>query len=96
MREALAGTPEELAPRLRALRQRVMVTLAHRDLEGEATLDEVLATMTALAEESIKAAVSATGVPLIVAALGKLGGEELNVSSDVDLVFLHDDDPANP
>jgi [glutamine synthetase] adenylyltransferase / [glutamine synthetase]-adenylyl-L-tyrosine phosphorylase len=95
MREALAGAPEGLDQRLRALRERVMVTLAHRDLNGLATLDEVFATMTALAEECIAAAVAATGTSLIVAGLGKLGGEELNVSSDVDLVFIHDDDPAN-
>jgi glutamate-ammonia-ligase adenylyltransferase len=92
MREALAGEPEGLSRRLRALRERVMVTLAHRDLNDLAPLAEVLATMTALAEESIGAAVASTGASLIVAGLGKLGGEELNVSSDVDLVFLHDDD----
>jgi glutamate-ammonia-ligase adenylyltransferase len=94
MRAALEGPPEELGRRLRALRERVMVTLAHRDLNGLAPLDEVLATMTALAEESIGAAVAASGEALIVAGLGKLGGEELNVSSDVDLVFLYDDDPS--
>ncbi len=94
MRAALAGGPESLDRRLRALRERVMVTLAHRDLNDMAPLDEVFATMTALAEESIAAAVAATGTALIVAGLGKLGGEELNVSSDVDLVFLYDDDPA--
>src|SRR5258708_714301 len=55
MRAALAGDPETLAPRLRQLRERVMVTLAHRDLNGLASLDEVFATMTALAEESIAA-----------------------------------------
>jgi Glutamine synthetase adenylyltransferase len=61
--------------------------------------------MTALADESIDAAarsahaqaVESLGRPrndsrLIVAALGKLGGEELNVSSDVDLVFLYEED----
>ncbi|HEX5419441.1 MAG TPA: bifunctional [glutamate--ammonia ligase]-adenylyl-L-tyrosine phosphorylase/[glutamate--ammonia-ligase] adenylyltransferase, partial [Gammaproteobacteria bacterium] len=30
--------------------------------------------------------------PLLVLAMGKLGGRELNFSSDVDLVFLHPDD----
>jgi glutamate-ammonia-ligase adenylyltransferase len=94
MRAALGGPPEELGIRLRTLRERVMVTLAHRDLNGLAPLAEVVATMTALADESIAAAVASTGVGLIVAALGKLGGEELNVSSDVDLVFLYDDDPS--
>ncbi len=102
MRAALAGDPAGLAARLRRLRERVMVSLAHRDLNGLAPLDEVLDTMTALAEESIAAAAReaqsataaahgepASGERLIVAALGKLGGGELNVSSDVDLVYLY-------
>ena len=102
MRESLAGDPDTLATRLRQLRERVMVSLAHRDLNGLASLDEVFATMSALADESIaaaageahRAAASVHGEPegggrLTVAALGKLGGEELNVSSDVDLVFLY-------
>ena len=106
MQAEAAGDDEGLGRRLRELRQRVMFTLAHRDLNGLASLDEVLATMTALAEVAIGAAsaeahratASAHGEPagspgsapaLIVAGLGKLGGGELNVSSDVDLVFLH-------
>src|SRR5712692_293723 len=104
MRAALAGEAEgaALATRLRRLRERVMVTLAHRDLNDLATLDEVFATMSALAEESVRAALveahgravashgePADGATLTVAALGKLGGAELNVSSDIDLVFLY-------
>src|SRR5438874_10384926 len=95
MRKALEGDPAGLGSRLRRLRERVMVTLAHRDLNDLAPLDEVFATMTALADESIGAAVASTGMALTVAGLGKLGGEELNVSSDVDLVFLHHDDPSD-
>jgi [glutamine synthetase] adenylyltransferase / [glutamine synthetase]-adenylyl-L-tyrosine phosphorylase len=94
MRASLEGDAAGLASRLRGLRERVMVTLAYRDLEDLAPLDEVFATMTALAEESIAAAVASTGVPLTVAGLGKLGGEELNVSSDVDLVFLHHEEAS--
>ena len=102
MRAALEGEPQALGARLRRLRTAAMVTLAHRDLNGLASLDEVLATMSALAEECIGAAARAAhgsvaavhgepanGERLIVAALGKLGGAELNVSSDVDLVFLY-------
>src|SRR5688572_7584629 len=79
-----------------------MVTLAHRDLNGIAPLAEVFDTMTALAEECIGAAAREAhlraadrfgdtqhGESLSVVALGKLGGCELNVSSDVDLVFLY-------
>ena len=106
MAAALDGPREALGSRLRQLRERVMLTLAHRDLNGHAPLDEVFETMTALAQESVLAATAeahreaverfgeardAEGRPLslIVAALGKLGGCELNVSSDIDLVFLH-------
>jgi [glutamine synthetase] adenylyltransferase / [glutamine synthetase]-adenylyl-L-tyrosine phosphorylase len=107
MRAFLADDPEAIAMRLRRLRERVLVTLAHRDLNRVAPLDEVFATMTALADESIAAAgahawrsaVAVHGLPpgdreagLTVVALGKLGGEELNVSSDVDLVFLYEGD----
>src|SRR5688572_2422015 len=101
MRGAL-GPGEDLGLRLRQLRARVMVTLAHRDLNGLASLDEVFETMTALAEECIAAAAAEAqrraaerygepqaGAALAVVALGKLGGGELNVSSDVDLVFLY-------
>jgi glutamate-ammonia-ligase adenylyltransferase len=97
---------EETASRLRRLRERAMLTLAHRDLNGLASLDEVFETMTALAEVSVATAAAHAhrttaerfGSPLefggrpqslIVAALGKLGGGELNVSSDIDLVFLY-------
>jgi glutamate-ammonia-ligase adenylyltransferase len=101
MRAALAGEPEALATRLRRLRERVMLCLAHRDLNGLASLDEVFDTMSALAETCVAAGAEEAqrevaqvhGAPaddaLAVAALGKLGGGELNVSSDIDLVFLH-------
>ncbi|MGE0358383.1 MAG: bifunctional [glutamate--ammonia ligase]-adenylyl-L-tyrosine phosphorylase/[glutamate--ammonia-ligase] adenylyltransferase [Burkholderiales bacterium] len=96
------GDPDALAPALRELRARVMLTLIHRDLAGLASLDEVVATATALAEAAIGPAVAAAhaeqaarygeparGERLLVVGMGKLGGAELNVSSDIDLVFLH-------
>jgi [glutamine synthetase] adenylyltransferase / [glutamine synthetase]-adenylyl-L-tyrosine phosphorylase len=94
MRSALAEGAVALEARLRRLRSRVLAALAHRDLNGLAPLDEVFATMTALAEECVRAALGeaharAGGPSLTIAALGKLGGGELNVSSDIDLVFLH-------
>jgi glutamate-ammonia-ligase adenylyltransferase len=103
---ALAGLPGSdpaaLAVALRELRARVMLTLIVRDLAGLASLDEVVSTVTALAETAIGSAVRAAhaeqaalhgeparGERLLVVGMGKLGGGELNVSSDVDLVFLH-------
>jgi glutamate-ammonia-ligase adenylyltransferase len=93
---ALAGAAGDdetaLRRRLRRLRQRVFLRVLARDLAGEADLDEVCATMSELAEQEIRAALEWLGcTDLIVVAMGKLGGRELNVSSDVDLVFVHPD-----
>jgi [glutamine synthetase] adenylyltransferase / [glutamine synthetase]-adenylyl-L-tyrosine phosphorylase len=89
---------------LRVLRQRVMLHIIARDLAGLASLDEVVVTITALAETTLRAALNhharwlkqTFGTPvglscepqeLIIIGMGKLGGAELNVSSDIDLVF---------
>ena len=91
MAAALAGAEREdesaLMRRLRRLRQRVLLRLIARDLGGLASLDEVCGTMTDLAELAIGAALGEK--ELIVVGMGKLGGRELNVSSDIDLVFVH-------
>ncbi|MCA3106483.1 MAG: bifunctional [glutamate--ammonia ligase]-adenylyl-L-tyrosine phosphorylase/[glutamate--ammonia-ligase] adenylyltransferase [bacterium] len=100
-------TSAPLPVRLRTLRRDCLLALIGRDLVGLATLHEVMATMTALAEETLSAAcASATDElrqvygnpigeesgrqqPLLVIGMGKLGGGELNVSSDIDLVFVY-------
>jgi glutamate-ammonia-ligase adenylyltransferase len=90
---------------LRRLRQRVILRVLARDLGGIADLSEVCGAMSALAEVSITAALEALrpgleaelgspfagGTPqqLLVVGMGKLGGGELNVSSDVDLAFVY-------
>src|SRR6267378_3124246 len=90
---------------LRMLRQRVLLRTMARDLSGQASLDEVCGTMSALAEVAVESSLAvlepalerSTGAPisnvrcpgLVVVGMGKLGGGELNVSSDVDLVFLY-------
>src|SRR6185503_10579617 len=99
--------PGDLARSLRALRRRVFLHTMVRDLTGFATLPEVCATQTTLAEIALQAAVTmhaqelsaAHGAPLgaetgtaqalIAIGMGKLGGGELNVSSDIDLVFVY-------
>src|SRR5215472_13937326 len=82
--------------RLRQLRQRVMLRTMARDLAGAADLAEVCATMSALAGVAIAEALAfleqgSSRPKLTVVGMGKLGGGELNVSSDVDLVFLYPD-----
>ncbi|HXF17231.1 MAG TPA: bifunctional [glutamate--ammonia ligase]-adenylyl-L-tyrosine phosphorylase/[glutamate--ammonia-ligase] adenylyltransferase, partial [Burkholderiales bacterium] len=92
---------------LRQLRKAVMLNVITRDLEGRSGLDEVVATVTALAELSLATAVlhhsrwlaeefgnpsrnsSGAVQQLHVIAMGKLGGAELNVSSDIDIVFAY-------
>lgn len=71
---------------LRRFRKRAMLRIASRDL-GEASFEDIVAEITAVAESCLaRASEDATGLALI--ALGKLGGRELNYSSDVDLVFV--------
>ena len=83
--------------RLRRLRERVLLRTMARDLAGAANLAEVCLTMSVLADASVRAALAWLGEPdLIVVAMGKLGGFELNVSSDIDLVFVHPDPPDCP
>src|SRR6266699_4744642 len=100
LREGGGGDEGALHAALRMLRQRVLLRTMARDLSGTADLDEVCGTMSALAEVAIGEALAfleprielISGVRrpgLVVVGMGKLGGGELNVSSDVDLVFLY-------
>ncbi len=96
MAQALQGSDSDdedaFKRRLRRLRQRVLLRTMARDLEGKADLAEVCGAMSGLAEQSIRAALRwLREERLIVVAMGKLGGGELNVSSDIDLVFVHPD-----
>jgi len=98
LRERRHADEAALHSGLRQLRQRVLLRTMARDLSDIAPLDEVCRAMTELAEVAIGEALAflepriAGGAPrprLMVVGMGKLGGGELNVSSDVDLVFLH-------
>jgi [glutamine synthetase] adenylyltransferase / [glutamine synthetase]-adenylyl-L-tyrosine phosphorylase len=82
-----AGDDASLARELRRLRNRVLLRVMARDLAGLADLDEVCATMSDLAEVAIQRILEKED--LAVVGMGKLGGRELNVSSDIDLVFVH-------
>ncbi|MBI4260384.1 MAG: bifunctional glutamine-synthetase adenylyltransferase/deadenyltransferase [Actinobacteria bacterium] len=75
---------------LRRFRRRAMLRVAARDLAG-AALDDVVAEITALAESCLAEACRRVAPEggLAVVGLGKLGGAELNYSSDVDVVFVH-------
>src|SRR5882724_2158668 len=98
------GNTGEPHARLRDLRQRVMLRTMARDLADIAPLEEVCSAMSTLAEVAIGEALAfleprmAQGIrrpKLTVVGMGKLGGGELNVSSDVDLVFLYPEEDAS-
>lgn len=67
---------------------RVMTELA------EETIQAAVRCQTRLLAERFGVPMSEEGVPqdLLVVGMGKLGGAELNVSSDIDLIFLYDCD----
>src|SRR6266850_3944734 len=94
MARALEGAQHDdevsLKRRFRQLRQRVVLRVMARDLSRRASLDEVCGAMSDLAELEISTALRWLGAgDLVVVGMGKLGGRELNVSSDIDLVLLY-------
>jgi glutamate-ammonia-ligase adenylyltransferase len=94
MAGALAGAAADdeagLKRRLRRLRNRVVLRVMARDVAGRATLGEVCAALSDLAELELAAALEwLQAGDLVVVGMGKVGGRELNVSSDIDLVLLH-------
>src|SRR5688500_8721991 len=94
-----AGAGTDISTGLRRERRAMSLVLAIADLAGAVSLDEVMASLSNLADRSIEAALAAAVAErtpdaepagFAVLALGKLGGRELNYSSDVDLVLLYD------
>ncbi len=90
---------EDLSAALRRRRSALALALGIGDLAGLLTLEDVTRSLSDLADLSLQQAIdqaveertpgdAPSGFAVI--ALGKLGGSELNYSSDVDLVFLYD------
>ena len=93
------GEADDLATGLRRERRAMSFLLAVADLAGAMTLEEVMGSLSALADRSIEAALAAAVAErtpeaeargFAALALGKLGGRELNYSSDVDLILLYE------
>ncbi|MCG2842352.1 bifunctional [glutamine synthetase] adenylyltransferase/[glutamine synthetase]-adenylyl-L-tyrosine phosphorylase [Sandaracinobacter sp. RS1-74] len=89
--------PERAAPSIREARGGVALTVALADLSGAWRLEQVTGALTHFADSALDFAirtafaereVEATGLTAL--ALGKMGSFELNYSSDIDLIFLHD------
>ena len=87
-RPALAAGDE-----VRPWKRLELLRIAARDLLGMDDLPETGAALAQMAADVLAAATPA-GAGLAVIGMGKLGGAELNYSSDVDIVFVGDDDKA--
>ncbi len=107
--ERMQAGGRPLASAMRVTRQLVLERLAVLDVEHGATLDDVTAAMTELAEATLEAALAHArteldarhGVPrnaageridFWIVGMGKLGARELNVSSDIDLIYVYEED----
>ncbi|HZJ56134.1 MAG TPA: bifunctional [glutamate--ammonia ligase]-adenylyl-L-tyrosine phosphorylase/[glutamate--ammonia-ligase] adenylyltransferase [Myxococcaceae bacterium] len=92
---------EDLLRRLRRFKARQALRLAARDVWFGVSMETLGREQTALAEALLRDALPALEAPLrrrygapvpegfVVLGLGKLGGEDLNWSSDIDLVLVH-------
>lgn len=98
-----AGLP--VAVQLRRQRMRLMLALALGDLSGEFDMVEVTARLSRFADNACDAALAdamrhVTGVEgtegVALLALGKHGGREVNYSSDIDPIIIHDLDRLPP
>ena len=96
-RSAGEGQPPMAA--LRRERNAFALAIALADLAGLVPLEEATMRLSELADRSLDAALTAAFLErapdeaprgFAVIALGKLGGRELNYSSDVDLILLYD------
>ncbi len=105
LRAAAAASSDPPPVLLRRHKRRHVLRIGGRDLVGRATVSETVRELSALADGAIEVAADfarsevardygeiAPGDRLrfAVLAMGKLGGEELNFSSDIDLVYLFD------
>ena len=92
------GAPEARDVALRRLKRRAVLRLACRDLAGGASGEEVGRELASLAEGAVQAALDSLfeenspphGARFTVIGMGKLGGEELNYASDIDVIFVAD------
>lgn len=85
---------EHLAAALRRWKRQCLLRIASRDLLGIADLPTVGRELAALAQACLAASlvVAQPEGPIAVIGMGKLGGGELNYSSDVDVLFIHEGD----
>jgi glutamate-ammonia-ligase adenylyltransferase len=95
--KASDASPEQTLASVRRFRRRETLRIGAQDLLGRASLEASITQISDLADAVLDAVFRITSqcldspVPFAVLALGKLGGRELNFSSDVDLIYVHGD-----
>ena len=97
---AAGDAPENRITALARYRRQATLTACAREFVGGASVQETGRDLSLLAAALIEAALPMAAEAndpdgMVVIALGKLGGWELNYSSDVDLVYIHDDRQTN-
>lgn len=102
-----AADGADAGPALRRAKRRVGLLVALMDLGGAWALEEVTGALTRLADLAVDRAfawalrqgagrgrlggLDPEGAGLVAMAMGKMGAGELNYSSDIDLIVLHDE-----
>jgi glutamate-ammonia-ligase adenylyltransferase len=98
-----ASVSENNFHKLRLWKSREMLRIALREVAEAAPLEETTAELSQLAEicltqvfehwnSDLRSRLGSPNADFAILALGKLGGRELNHSSDVDLIFLYSDE----
>lgn len=79
---------------LRLERRRQLASIAARDVAGELQLEEATEAVSDLAAACLDIALEEAGAggDVAIIGMGKLGGRELNYSSDIDLMFVNQGD----
>ena len=100
--DVAAGDTERQMDMLREMHHAQLFRLLAQDLEGKLTVERLADHLSALADALVAVTVQAVwqtianrhrDVPkFAVIAYGKLGGKELGYASDLDVIFLYDDD----
>lgn len=105
-----AGDRETWMNRLRRLRRREILRIGTRDICLNVPVEEIIGELSTVAEAFLQAALERTWERLeggegghegldperfCILAMGKLGGGELNYSSDIDLIAVCDPAPGN-
>jgi [glutamine synthetase] adenylyltransferase / [glutamine synthetase]-adenylyl-L-tyrosine phosphorylase len=90
----------QMTQRLAEFKSRMFLAIAIADLLGRLAVSDTVSAMSRLADECIRTALRIAAASLgetaqqvgdfCIIALGKLGAEELNLSSDIDLMYIFD------